>query len=116
MQTNPINLATCQSSHQQIPPQTPLLYSKNGVCRGILIFLCFDRKQHCSRQNHIGKAVLAEAVLTCTHNVCFGRYIILKKSKILNEIFIQQIFGISRFGHYQGLVPYDLAKHIFPQR
>ena len=27
-----------------LPPQTPLLYSKNGVCRGIPIFLIFALK------------------------------------------------------------------------
>ena len=31
-------------SVQCIPPYTPLLYSKIGVCRGIPIFLIFDPK------------------------------------------------------------------------
>ena len=31
-------------SVQSIPPQTPLLYSKTGVCRGITIFLIFAAK------------------------------------------------------------------------
>ena len=31
-------------SVQYIPPQTPLLYSKTGVCRGIPIFLIFAPK------------------------------------------------------------------------
>ena len=31
-------------SVQRIPPYTPLLYSKTGVCRGIPIFLIFAPK------------------------------------------------------------------------
>ena len=37
-------------SHQEnmsvkyLPPQTPLLYSKTGICRGIPIFLIFAQK------------------------------------------------------------------------
>ena len=31
-------------SVQYIPPQTPLLYSKTGVCRGIPIFLIYAPK------------------------------------------------------------------------
>ena len=41
-----------------IPPNTPLLYSKTGDYRGIHYFLIF---------------ALNEAVLTCTHNICFGQ-------------------------------------------
>ena len=43
-----------------IPPYTPLLYSKTGVYRGIYYFLIFALKHSFS-----------EAVLTCTHNLCF---------------------------------------------
>ena len=43
-----------------LPPWTPLLYSKTGVCRGIAIFLIFAPK-HRSR-------VLGEAVLMCSHS------------------------------------------------
>ena len=42
-----------------IPPYTPLLYSKSGVYRGIHYFLIFALKH------------TSEAVLTCTHNICF---------------------------------------------
>ena len=50
-----------------IPPHTPLLYSKIGVCRGIPIFLIFAPKQIVgTRKNRLG-----EAVLMCTHNLCF---------------------------------------------
>ena len=42
-------------SMNSILPQTALLYSENGVCRGISIFLI----------------LLGEAVLTCTHNLYF---------------------------------------------
>ena len=47
------------------PPQTPVLYSKTGVCRGILIFLIFAPK------HRLWVLVRAEAVLTCTYNLCF---------------------------------------------
>ena len=59
---------TCQL-HQEnmsvkcVPPYTPLLYRKTGVCRGIPIFLIFAPKHRLW--------VLGEAVLTCTHNLCF---------------------------------------------
>ena len=48
------------------PPYTPLLYSKSGVYRGIHYFLIFALK-------HILWVLVrtAEAVLTCTHNICF---------------------------------------------
>ena len=32
---------------QCIPPYTPLLYSKTGVCRGIIIFLIFGPNINC---------------------------------------------------------------------
>ena len=51
-----------------IPPYTPLLYSKTGVYRGIHYFLIFALK-------HIlwvlVRTASNEAVLTCTHNICF---------------------------------------------
>ena len=37
--------------------------SKTGVCRGISIFLSFAPKHEI--------VVLGEAVITCTHNLCF---------------------------------------------
>ena len=43
-----------------IPPHTPLLYGKTGVCRGITIFLIFAPKHR-----------LWVLVITCTHNLCF---------------------------------------------
>ena len=45
------------------PPYTPLLYSKTGVYRGIFFFLIFAVKHR--------SCVLSEAVLKCTHNLCF---------------------------------------------
>ena len=39
------------------PLNPTFIYSKTGVCRGIPIFLIFAPK--------------TEAVLTCTHNLCF---------------------------------------------
>ena len=45
-------------------PYTPLLYSNTGVCRGIHIFLIFAPKHKLW--------VIGEAVLTSTHNLCFG--------------------------------------------
>ena len=50
-------------SVQCIPPYTLLLYSKAGVCSGMTIFLIFAPKHRLW--------VLAEAVLMCTHNLCF---------------------------------------------
>ena len=53
-----------------IPPHTPLLYSKTGVNRGMYIFLNFAPKHRLwvlARQRGGSKA---EAVLTCTHNLC----------------------------------------------
>ena len=54
-----------------IPPKTPLLYSKTGVCRGIPIFLIFDPKHRLWVLVRTASARLGEAVLTCTHNLCF---------------------------------------------
>ena len=48
------------------PPYTPLLYSKTGDYRGIHYFLIFALK------HRLWVLVrTAEAVLTCTHNLCF---------------------------------------------
>ena len=52
-----------------IPPYIPLLYSKNGVYRGLHYFLIFALK-HILRVP-VRTASLNEAVLTCTHNICF---------------------------------------------
>ena len=43
-------------------PYTPALYSKIGVYRGIHYFLIFTLKH---------RLLVSEAVLTCTHNLCF---------------------------------------------
>ena len=42
--------------------------SKTGVCRGISIFFIF-----CSKHKIVGTSLncLGEAVITCTHNLCF---------------------------------------------
>ena len=48
-------------SVKYIPPDTPLLYSENGVCRAIPMFLIFDPKHRL--WVHVGGVVL-----TCTHN------------------------------------------------
>ena len=54
---NTFNLNEISTFHQEnmsvkcVPRQTPHLYSKTGVCRGIPIFLIF--------------------ALTCTRNLCF---------------------------------------------
>ena len=45
-----------------IPPETPLLYRKNVVCRGIT-YLIFGPKH--------ALWVLGEAVLTCIHSLSF---------------------------------------------
>ena len=45
-----------------ILPHTPLLYSKNGINRGLAIILTFDPKH---------RLWVLEAVLTCTPNLCF---------------------------------------------
>ena len=67
-------LSSCQD-HQDnmslclIPPYTPILYSKTGVYRGLHHFLIFALK-------HILWVLVrtaSEAVLTCTHNICFGQ-------------------------------------------
>ena len=50
-------------------PCTPLLYSKTGVCGGIPIFLIFAPKH---RLWVLVRTASREAVLTCTHNLCFG--------------------------------------------
>ena len=52
-----------------IPPYIPLLYSKTGVYRGIHYFLIFALKHRSC------VLVLSEAVLTCTHNLCFEKKI-----------------------------------------
>ena len=56
-----------------ILPYTPLLYSKTGVYRGLHYFLILALKhilwvlvRAASLRNR-----LIEAVLTCTHNICF---------------------------------------------
>ena len=46
-----------------VPPQTPLLYSKTGVCMGIPVFLIFAPK-------HRLWVLVRVAVLTSTHNLC----------------------------------------------
>ena len=46
-----------------IPPYSPLLYSKTGVYRSKHFFLIFALKYRLW--------ILTEAVLTCTHNLCF---------------------------------------------
>ena len=57
---------------------TPLLYSKTGVYRGIRYFLIFVLK-------HI-LWVLSEAVLTCTHKLCFrANFIIYYYMKIVKK-------------------------------
>ena len=48
-----------------VPPYTPLLYSKTGVYSGRPIFVIFDPK------HRVWVLVRGEAVLTCTHNLCF---------------------------------------------
>ena len=55
--------------HAMNTPLNPtFIYSKTGVCRGIPIFLIFAPKHRLivGTQNRLG-----EAVLTCTHNLCF---------------------------------------------
>ena len=47
-----------------IPPYTPLLYRKLGFTGVYIIFLFFDLK-------HRLLVLVTEAVLTCTHNLCF---------------------------------------------
>ena len=61
-----------------IPPQIPLLYRKNGICRGIPNFHIFDPK-HCG----YSLECLGEAVLTCMYVLREN----IKKSKLSNEIF-----------------------------
>ena len=56
-----------------VPLQTPHLYSKTGVCKGIPIFLIFAPKHRLW--------VLGEAVLSCTHNLCFEQ----KQEKIYKK-------------------------------
>ena len=48
-----------------LPPQTPLLYSKTGVYRGIHYFSYF-----CSK-HRLWVLVRTASVLTSTHNLCF---------------------------------------------
>ena len=50
-----------------IPPYTPLLYNKTGVYRGIHFFLFLLLNIYCG----YSLERLNEAVLTCTHNICF---------------------------------------------
>ena len=57
-----------------VPLQTPHLYSKTGVCKGIPIFLIFAPKHRLW--------VLGEAVLSCTHNLCFEQ----KQEKIYKKV------------------------------
>ena len=47
-----------------VDPLTPHFYSKIGVYRGIHYFLIFALK-------HRLWLLVNEAVLTCTHNICF---------------------------------------------
>ena len=47
-----------------ISPYTQLLSSKNGVYRGLHYFLIFALK-------HRLWVLVSEAVLTCTHDLCF---------------------------------------------
>ena len=46
------------------------MYSENGVCCGIPIFLTFDPK------HRLWVIVRSEAVLTCTHNLCFEQKLV----------------------------------------
>ena len=75
-----------------IPPYTPLIYSKTGVYRVIHYFLIFCSKTYIVGTRFffvflllfflvfffffffhmkIHKSIVVEAVLTCTHNICF---------------------------------------------
>ena len=77
-------------SVQCIPPYTPLLYSKTGVCRGIPIFLIFAPK-------HI------LWVLVCTHNLCFEQN--KKNIKVfLLKMFI--LFTTLKTSVYEGRINY----------
>ena len=49
-----------------MPPYTPLLYSKTGVWRDIPIFLIFAPK-------HRLWVLIRTEVLMCTHNLCFEK-------------------------------------------
>ena len=70
-----------------IPPNTTLLYSKTGVYRSIHYFLIFALK-------HRLWVLEAEAVLTCTNNLCFEqKYENSKKKSIENYFFQQSLYG-----------------------
>ena len=62
-----------------IPPNTPLLYNKTGVYMGLHYFLIFALK-------HILWVLVRinEAVLTCTHNICFEQK--YEKSKNMKKV------------------------------
>ena len=61
--TSPFLITSGKHVRVMYTPLNPTLYSKTGVCRGIPIFLIFAQKHRLW--------VLAEAVLTCIHNLCF---------------------------------------------
>ena len=59
-----------------IPPYTPLLYSKTGICRGMPIFLVLLQNIDCG---YLLEPPRQEPVLTSTHNLCFGAKILVRK-------------------------------------
>ena len=60
-----------------ISPYIPLLYSKNGVYRGLHYFLIFALKH-----------ILWVLVLTCSHNICFEqKYEKVNKFQLKIDIF-----------------------------
>ena len=60
------------------PPYNPLLHSKTGVCRGLHYLLIFALK-HIYRV--LVRTATIEAVLTCTHNICFEQKYEISKNK-----------------------------------
>ena len=70
-----------------IPPHTPFLYGKTGLCRGVPIFLNFAPK------HRLWVLVTTASVLTCTHNLCF------KQNKEKYKKFATEIFNFFQFLH-----------------
>ena len=64
-------------------PLQPTLYSKNGVYRGIHYFLIFALK-HILLVLVRTVSRIIEAVLTCTHNICFEQK--YKNSRQKNQL------------------------------
>ena len=82
-----------------IPPYTPLLYSKTGVCRGIPIFCIFDPKHRLWVLVRITKVALM-----CTHNLCLSKSKKNMKSFLVKiSIFTTKTFPCIAWAYFRNV-------------